>query len=535
MTFNGEIYNYLDLAARWGLLVDSYDTDATVALAAFQLHGPRVFAEFDGMFSLAIYDRDTNQLHVARDRFGEKSVYYTMDEKGFYLASEVRGLAAVVPLSKTVRTDWLAVEALTGDGTPYIGVDMVPAASSLTIDLATMRLKTTTYWDLGDPMFHVRPDSGSPSSVGDLARCAISSRACDQRSALLLSGGLDSAVLALSLRPELLLTVQYDEQPQLNELDNARRVADAADRELVVVRPTASQFAERALELVRRLEYPLGNASPFNEMLAYEAVAQAGVRVVFGGLGPDELLLGYGRHLIALGTADTSPGADLSPYRPMQERFATAVASRRTAAERYLAMVLRSEDLDARSRMAVYSEFMRATDLGRALTLTDLAISFPAQVISSDKLSSSFGLERRSPYLAREFAEATYDLPLDAKTSHELGSKGPLRDYARSIGVPPSVWSDRTKKGFSSPVLEWLDGELHEWFVDSLDTCLDQPDVPPRLRDYLIAARSGSRGAFDRRGLHAVMLALWWADDTPPVAWPALAEQASAGSCEATR
>jgi asparagine synthase (glutamine-hydrolysing) len=102
------------------------------------------------------------------------------------------------------------------------------------------------------------------------------------------------------MRPQVCVTVRYPGQDRLDESATAAVVARDIGAELVVVEPTAQDFTRALPQIVHALDYPMGNASTFSEHMAYRAVAERGVRVVVGGLGPDEFLMGYVRHALIL-------------------------------------------------------------------------------------------------------------------------------------------------------------------------------------------------------------------------------------------
>jgi asparagine synthase (glutamine-hydrolysing) len=510
LSYNGEVYNWRELARAWGIQLTAGSSDAQVVMDGYLRMGAEFLRELDGMFAIAIYDPRDQTLLLARDRFGEKPLYWARDGNTVAFASEVKAVHVAVPTTPIAPPGWLVFETPLGPETPWAEVSLLPPGTVLTVDARTGGARQREYWRLPDLPVADQADFDHDRFAA-LLHDAMQSRRPSEPMALALSGGLDSAVLAYGMWPEMLVTVQYPGHEQLDERKQAELVAADLGSELVVLQPTVAEFQARAPELVEHLDYPVGNASLFSELLLYEAVAERGIRVVAGGIGPDELLLGYVRHRLILEGPDAiAQAGDLRSYRPMAARFAALTAEHERTAERYFRLIQRGLDIDPSARRLVFEQFKRAGDIGQALTLTDLATSFPPLQLTSDKLSSAFGLEHRSPYLARSFAEYCYSQPVAIKSGVPSGTKAPLREAARRLGVPAAIWRDRSKRGFGSPVPNWLARELNPWCRAHLAGLATDTGAPPLARLMARRASQLPGEAWDRAIFHALLVALWW-------------------------
>ncbi|MGW1067470.1 asparagine synthase (glutamine-hydrolyzing) [Streptomyces aureus] len=517
LAYNGEIYNFRELARQWGIALGPRDTDAHLVLRAYDKLGADCISSFDGMFAFALYDPRIRTALLARDPLGEKPLYYRFCDSRLQFASETKALAVAGHLELSPPGQWLALETLLGSRTPYQGVRQLEPGSLIHYRLGDPEISPTRYWSLHES--RVDPPQSYAEALDrytELLVHAAHSRVPEVPFALMLSGGLDSAVLAYLMKPDILITVRYPGQQQLDELENAQLVADELGIELICIEPQPEDFLSRAHDLVKHLDYPLGNASVFSELMLYEKAARLGAKVVVGGLGPDELLMGYVRHSLLLDGPDAIEREGLHSYRPMADKFRTNSADRILVAERYVQQLLRGPDLDPAVREAVYRAFHLAGDLGKALTLSDLEVCFPALVLASDKLSSAFGLERRSPYLARDLVEFSYTLPIEYKRQGTARTKILLRDAASLLGVPERIWGDTNKLGFASPLPSWLGNELSDWCGSQLAIAASDASAPAVVRLAAHRALAAPASRFDRTRMQALLLSLWWSQHRRP-------------------
>lgn len=512
MAFNGEIYNYRQQATAWGIELAEKETDAHLVLKAWTKLGPSCLDGLDGMFALAVYDPRVGKLFLARDRLGEKPLYWRLDGGRLAFASEVTTLIGYGSAPLIVRPEMLAIETPVGVDTPFQGIQLLAPATLLTFDVVTASLQQTTWWRLEDRL----PFAGdyrhalAAFSVVLAEQVPLRAPCCDF--ALLLSGGLDSSVLAYLMRPPVCVTVSYPGQDRLDESEVAARIARDIGAELVVVEPDHIDFTKTLPHMMSALDYPMGNASTFSEHMAYRKVSDLGLKVVVGGLGPDEFLMGYVRHALVLFGPDAVLNAGLDAYRPLAAKLLHTAGQQLEPVESVTRLILRGADPEMRLRDLVADAMERASgDLARGLTLADLATAWRPLVMTSDKLASAHALERRSPYLARDLVELSYRLPVEHKIADPASGKRILRDAAKALGLPLEVWGSRDKLGFSSPVPTWLNGSLAAWADAQIRTAL--ADAPASLRPLLTGGLKPG-GRFDRTRMQALLAAAWFSDQT---------------------
>lgn len=511
LTFNGEIYNYVSLAASWGIPLAAGETDTHLVLRAWSKFGPSCLEAMDGMFALAVYDPRSGTLALARDRLGEKPLYWTLDGGRIAFASEVATLAGYGPAPLVVRPEMMAIETPTGQDTPFQGIQLMSPATLLTFSVTTASVDQRTWWRLEDAQPWTGDYEDAVSEFSATLTEQVPLRAPSVDWALLLSGGLDSCLLAYIMRPPVCVTVRYG-QDRLDESEIARAVARDIGAELVVVEPGIDDFVTALPNITTALDYPMGNAATFSEYMAYQAVAKRGIRVVVGGLGPDELLMGYVRHALAIFGPHAVLAAGLEAYRPLAARLMHPAGEPLTPAETVTRLILRGADPQRGIHDLVADALRRAGgDLARGLTLAELATAWRPLVMTSDKLASSLSLERRSPFLARELVELAYRLPSSYKIQDPASGKRILRDTARTLGLPQEIWDSRDKIGFASPVPAWLTGPLAPWADTQIRTALAA--APATLRPLLESGlMPGSR--YSRTRMQALMAAAWLSDQS---------------------
>ncbi|WP_030782132.1 asparagine synthetase B family protein [Streptomyces sp. NRRL S-920] len=512
LSFNGEIYNYRAQAAVWGIPRDARETDAHFLLRAWAKIGPSCLDGLDGMFALAVYDARIGKLFLARDRLGEKPLYWRLDGSRLAFASEVTTLAGYGPAPLVLRPEVLAIETPVGVDTPFQGIQLLAPATLLSFDVVTGSLDQHVYWRLEDrqPFTGTYREALAKYSVVLADQVPLRAPACDF--ALLLSGGLDSSVLAYLLRPPVCVTVRYPGQDRLDESKVAARIAADIGAELIVVEPDPIDFTKVLPHMMAALDYPMGNASTFSEYMAYRKIADLGLKVAVGGLGPDEFLMGYVRHSLVLFGSDTVLAAGMDAYRPLAAKLMHTAGEDLDPVEAVTRLILRGPDPEACIRDLIATAMQKAGgDLARALTLADLATAWRPLVMTSDKLASAYAIERRSPFLARDLVELSYRLPQGHKICHPAEGKRILRDAAKALGLPREVWGSRDKLGFASPVPAWLNGKLAGWADAQIRTALTE--APAAMRPLLEGGLKPG-GRFDRTRMQALMAAAWFCDQT---------------------
>lgn len=509
---NGEVYNYRELREELearGDRVFRSASDSEVAAHAYDAWGLDFLDRLDGMFALAVWDAERRRLVLARDRMGEKPLYWAISEGLLLFASELRSVlahpAAPRGIDLVSLSQYLALEYVPAPRSTIRGVQKLEPATALVLEDG--RVRTIRYWS---PPAGPRREGPVPSFRaaasalrGRLEEAVRSRLVSDVPLGVFLSGGIDSStVAALAARrgPVDTFSIGFDE-PSFDESAHARAVA----------RHIGSRHHERVLraaempELVPRLgtvlDEPIGDASIVPTRLLC-AFARETVTVALGGDGGDELFAGYPMHAV-------QPLASLARRVPGTVRSAIAGAIRRLpvshrnfspgfkastfmrgAGERPpLNHVLWMSSFSPAEQQALLTpEVLEQVDpadtafapvnaawelsagaplLLRAMHL-DATTYLPNDILTKvDRAGMSVALEVRAPFLARDVVQFALALPAGY---HMRGLRGKrlLRAAVADL-LPPSILR-RPKKGFGIPVGAWLTGSLRPLLTDVLST-----------------------------------------------------------------
>jgi asparagine synthase (glutamine-hydrolysing) len=301
-TFNGEIYNYLELRDELSARGRTFRTgsDTEVLLAAVAEWGARSMERFRGQFAVAIWDADAKRLLLARDRVGEKPLHYWRDGERFAFASEIKALLQLLPSTPALAPDavntYLHYQYVIEPETLLEGVRKLPAGSTLEIDAGGWDAQPRRYWQLA----LVPPIDGNPvermrHALDEAVTLTLRS---DAPVGIALSGGLDSGVIAAMAsrrRTDLTaFTVGYPGRRDHDEREAARALASSLGVPWFSAELPTSEFASFFPRMVELLDEPIADVAAYGHYAVSKLAASHGVKVLLTGIGGDELFFGYG-------------------------------------------------------------------------------------------------------------------------------------------------------------------------------------------------------------------------------------------------
>ena len=304
ITYNGEVYNYLELRRELGGKFRT-TSDTEVVLRAYEHWGAAALDHFKGMFAFALWDEREQTLFCARDRFGIKPFYYAVVGRVLYFASEIKALLPFLPGIQTdldALKDYLSFQFCLGGKTLFQGVRELPPGHYLRVRDGNLELRR--YWEVFyEPDFELSAETFT-ARTRELIESSVSLHLrADVPVGAYVSGGFDSsAVAALASREEEGLAAFTGAFPRDGEAyDESRYARDlAAERGLTLHEiPIGEQdFLESIERVVYHLDHPVAGPGSFPQFVVSAHAAQHR-KVVLGGQGGDEIFGGYARYLIA--------------------------------------------------------------------------------------------------------------------------------------------------------------------------------------------------------------------------------------------
>jgi asparagine synthase (glutamine-hydrolysing) len=499
---NGEIYNHPRLQAllRERGHVLATDTDTEVLVHLYEEYGADLVHALEGMFAFTIWDTRARTLLVARDRFGEKPLFYAPSGEGLAFASELTALAAGAELGADLDPvavhEYFVFGYVPGERSIVSGVRQLPPGHLLSWQPGGA-LAERRYWS--PPAAAVDSAESTPDLVGELSRllsASVRSRLIsDVPLGVFLSGGVDSTLIAAiaareSSAPVKTFTVGYD-VGDVNETEAARQTAREIGSEHHELVLAVDEIAARVPAVLRMLDQPQADQS----LPAFQAIAgfaRESVTVAVGGEGADELFGGYPRYrwlARAEALRNRLPAAIAAPAARLLEaglpvgrlgRLADVVQPR-SAMERHIDWIAgerlemrdslygpRLSEADPLAGLAAGLDGLVGADglsvAGRFMLLDQLHW-LPGDVLAkADRASMQVSLEVRTPYLNHELAEFAATVPPDLHT----GGRGKLLLRLLLKELLPETSMSRPKTAFRVPAADWLRGPLAPVLLDQV-------------------------------------------------------------------
>jgi asparagine synthase (glutamine-hydrolysing) len=488
ITFNGEIYNFLELRReleRAGHRFRS-QTDTEVILAAYDEWGLESLSRLVGMFAFALWDERLRQLWLVRDRLGKKPLYYTATDGVLRFASELKALVADPSVRCELDADamrlYLRYGYVPSPSTVYRDVKKVPPGHFLLVRDGAVAVKR--YWDPVEYACRKQrlSDEDAESELERLLSQSVRQRRiADVPLGAFLSGGIDSSLVTALMQEQSsakvkTFTIRFD-NPAFNEADDAARVADFLGTEHYERTCSDQDLLDTVERLPAMFDEPFADSSAVPTYLVSK-VARERVTVALSGDGGDELFFGYPRYLYHASSAwlwKLPP-----PLLRTAARIANALPQRRI---KRIADVLTNDDADRYSRFVTWwsqADIVALTGQAPAAPvlyddarrraaeisaderplLLDLVSYLPEDILTKvDRASMAVSLEVRAPLLDHRVVEFALGLPLGLKLRGRE-SKWLLRRllYKR---VPQRLL-DRPKMGFGVPLADFFRGPLRE-------------------------------------------------------------------------
>lgn len=509
ITFNGEIYNHLEVRKELeekGYRYNSHSDTETI-LYAFAEWGEECFKKFLGMFAIAIWDEETKELFIIRDRIGIKPLYFAKPNGRFLWASEIKVLlehpALQAQLNERALPHYLSLLMPPAPLTMFEGIYKLEAGHTLRIN-SNGEITERTWWDLLDAsdIDYSLTEEKAIEDIRFLLRRSIKDRMMsDVPFGVFLSGGIDSS-LNVALMSELMdrpvqtFTVGFKELEKYNELDYARQIADRYKTNHHEVLIESKDAQEVVTKLAWHEDEPNGDPVCIPLYFVSKLARDNGTIVVQVGEGSDEEFLGYpwmirdmrfrSRYwkewipapLRKLGYFASSPIIKHPLMKEYLRRYSSSEeffwGGAMAFTETHKQQLFSNYSVDKHSsyqfaegwHQEIQSRFPN-TEYMRRMMYLEFRQRLPEMLLMRvDKVSMATSIEARVPFLDHRIVEYAFRMPMSVKLGANMVPKHILKKA--SEGILPNEHIYRKKQGFAAPVAEWLKKDIKPMFDDSL-------------------------------------------------------------------
>lgn len=494
ITFNGEIYNYIELKKELTLKGYQFKTesDTEVLLMCYHLKGASCLKDLEGMFSFAIWDDEKKQLFCARDRFGEKPFYYTIYDNNFIFGSEIKQLFAF-GIKKEINESRLFYYAATGNITDhkqlqqtyYKNICQLPHSHYAVISFSG-KIEIKKYWDIDININYKIKENEAVERFSELLANSI--QKClrsDVPVGTSLSGGLDSTTIASYIcrdfQPNSALNT-FTATFKNFEKDESKYIKIFSEKYSNInsyfVEPSSDGFFDELDKLFFHHDEPIGSTSIYAQYKVMELARKKNITVLLDGQGADEYLGGYNKYWVVLLNQlfaskdpsyiaekqnvhnlinfDHNPGKNLKlmlrypgTHKFLSKTKKIAVPSKKT----YLPKILNTDIQEGISNSIIKDDIL-FENLNDTLKQSTLFSGLQELLRFADRNSMAHSREVRLPFLSHELVEFAFTLPSNLKMQNGW-SKYILRS-SQTDRLPKEICWRKEKIGYETPQVTWF-------------------------------------------------------------------------------
>lgn len=497
VVYNGEIYNYKELREELSDYHFCSSCDTEVILAAYLKWGISCVDRFNGMFAICIYDRESDDIYLIRDRIGKKPLYYEVDDGNLIFASELKPIMARPGFQKKIRKDvlsrYLFQQYINAPDSIFENVYKLEPGSILKFHLGEISI--WKYWDIKEVYHRMQEEpvtdyEQAKKELKELLNKSVASRMiADVPLGAFLSGGYDSSLMTAiaqehSEQPVKTFSIGFHEE-RYNEAGYAKKVAEYLGTNHTELYITEKEMFDLVESIPRFYDEPFADSSQIPSMLVSE-LARKKVTVVLSGDGGDEFFCGYNLYenikkaqkLDLIGGATHTfcnlPGVkQLKLEEKLPFKVRVIAGNRiREAKTQFVAgnYMSRAREMVLREGMPCYYPTESSYQVGNwqiRRMLLDMDTYLPGDILCKvDRAAMKYSLEARCPILDKDVMEYSFKMAHDLKYEHG-NKKRILKDIA--YDYIPRELLDRPKVGFSVPLDKWLRGSLKEQLLAMSD------------------------------------------------------------------
>lgn len=481
LSYNGEIYNYREIRKELEKRGYNFETnsDTEVLIKSYHCFGVNAFDRFEGMWALALFNTETGELLLSRDRFAEKPLYFIETSKGIYFASEIKYLVKLFPDQLNLNLNQFSRYIVNGyksiykkHETFYNEIKEIEFSTNIIFN-PQLKKYESKYWILKSDIDNSITREEAINEINKLITHSLDIRLrSDVPVAFCLSGGIDSASLASLAVKKLNQKIHtysiIDEDERYNEYDNiSATIKDLnCDHSFIKLSDTNTSL-ERLKKLIEYHDAPIATISYLIHSLLSEKISKDGFKVCISGTGADELLTGYYDHFNLQLYSLRNSVYFKQKYIEWKEHISNLVRNP------YLKNPnLYIENKNFRDHIFLnnkefskylnynffenFNEIEYSKNLLHNRMMNELFHEGSRVIVHEDDLNSMMNsIENRSPYLDRRLAEFSYRIPIHLLIEKGYG-KNLLRESMKYI-LNDQVRLDRKKKGFNASITSLFD------------------------------------------------------------------------------
>lgn len=425
LSYNGEIYNYLEIKKELKELGWKFETssDTEVVLKSYMQWGNKMLQKFNGMFSIAIYNKTNGKIFLARDIAGEKPLYYYRDSKKFIFISEAKALKKILkPIE--IKSKFFETFQHCNEKTIWKNVYQLPAAHYMIFDIKTKRIQTIEYWKFKKRKINL---STVNEEFETLMKSSLKLRLrSDVNYGLYYSKGIDSTLLST--------LHNFKHKFYFDDSKNYKK-----------------DFFNKINKISHLLDFPVGSLSSYPLYKLAER-AKKKVKVIISGEGADEIFGGYVRYL------------PISKIWELNKKFPSYTDLFNKYYDNYLTSFSKITSRNKNFNLVenYYKKYFEMFDDPiNAMGFADFKLIMPSLLQMGDRMSAAFGLENRCPFLDKNIIEFGFSLPPEYKIKN-FEQKILLRNYLKRKKVLNTLKLE--KKGLTIKFNSWFN--KNDWNRD---------------------------------------------------------------------
>lgn len=541
IVFNGEIYNHLEI--RKFLEMKNYvfktTSDTEVILMAYDYWKENVVDKLEGMFSFVIYDSLKNNIFFARDRTGEKPLYYLSDKKNFYISSEIKPIhkdSKIQNISKDALNHYFEIGYSPSHISMLDGIKKLQPGHTASLELDSLKLNITKYWKIYKKIDkRLKNEKKQDSYYTDKLAILLDNSVKNQLIAdvpvgIMLSGGVDSSLIVATAAKHFdkldTFTVIFPHLKKYDESQHARLIAKSFNTNHIELN-AADVEPDILYELVKHYDEPMVDSSMIPTYLLCKEISNH-CKVAIGGDGADELFGGYSHYNrynflskiqeflpLPLRKSIVNLFLDLLPInirgRKTLELFGKDINKLDFNNASLFSYKMRKNLFKDSSELkrVISKEKIISTDLIRSITFEDYNNYLPEDIlVKIDRASMASSLEVRSPFLDSQIIEFAFnEVPSDLKINKNQ-RKILLKLLAKKM--LPEDFDFMRKQGFAFPVNElFKSGKWHNFLSEKINSeknhFLDKKYCNQLLKQHKYGGSLGE-------SLFAILLFLVWSE-----------------------